>query len=130
MDELTDSAAQDPETRQHYDMVIKVRHPSTLWPYRSNPHPVLVFQDITHALDFMASCGVSDDESMSRVQLFTSHEGLVLDFEESMTRKVSTVSSRAPNDEMLCSCEVFVGWRCVVQPWCSLYLDWRPNTAT
>eukprot|EP00037_Helgoeca_nana_P025517 m.280657 g.280657 ORF g.280657 m.280657 type:complete len:480 (-) comp26975_c1_seq1:111-1550(-) len=61
------SFVKDPATREHYDAVIK---------------------DITHALDFMASCGVSDDESMSRVQLFTSHEGLVLDFEEAMTRKV------------------------------------------
>lgn len=48
----------------------------------------LVVKEITHALEFMASCGMAEDDQMSRVQLYTSHEGLVLDFEEAMTRKV------------------------------------------
>eukprot|EP00043_Microstomoeca_roanoka_P001988 m.35757 g.35757 ORF g.35757 m.35757 type:complete len:494 (+) comp11181_c0_seq1:107-1588(+) len=42
-------------------------------------------QRICHALDFMKACGVHDDPNMHQAQLFSSHEGLLLPFEEAMT---------------------------------------------
>jgi len=44
--------------------------------------------EITEALEFMGACGVTEDHAIASTEVFTSHEGLVLDFEESMTRKV------------------------------------------
>lgn len=43
---------------------------------------------IGHALEFMRACGMQPDPELSRVELFSSHEGLVLGFEEAVTRKV------------------------------------------
>eukprot|EP00040_Diaphanoeca_grandis_P030170 m.177897 g.177897 ORF g.177897 m.177897 type:complete len:487 (-) comp31915_c0_seq1:306-1766(-) len=45
-------------------------------------------EEISEALDFMNACGVTQDHAIASTEIFTSHEGLVLDFEESMTRKV------------------------------------------
>eukprot|EP00040_Diaphanoeca_grandis_P037995 m.253302 g.253302 ORF g.253302 m.253302 type:complete len:482 (-) comp33907_c4_seq1:32-1477(-) len=47
-----------------------------------------ISKEIHQAMEFMNACGVRNDPHLSRVQLFTSHEGLVLDFEEAMTRKI------------------------------------------
>eukprot|EP00045_Choanoeca_perplexa_P017412 m.253165 g.253165 ORF g.253165 m.253165 type:complete len:469 (+) comp17531_c0_seq8:102-1508(+) len=44
--------------------------------------------EIKRALEFMEACGAMDDPSMSQASLYSSHEGLVLDFEEAVTRKV------------------------------------------
>jgi 3-deoxy-7-phosphoheptulonate synthase len=44
--------------------------------------------DIATALQFMNACGATP-EAMTSTEIFTSHEGLVLDFEEAMTRKAS-----------------------------------------
>lgn len=43
---------------------------------------------ILDALDFIKVCGAGDDPAFSTVDFFTSHEGLHLPFEESMTTKV------------------------------------------
>lgn len=43
---------------------------------------------ILEALDFIKVCGAGDDPAFSTVDFFTSHEGLHLPFEESMTYKV------------------------------------------
>ena len=47
---------------------------------------------ISEALDFMAACGVSDATSpqIATAKLYTSHEALLLGFEEAMTRTDST----------------------------------------
>ncbi|EGD74339.1 3-deoxy-7-phosphoheptulonate synthase [Salpingoeca rosetta] len=45
---------------------------------------------ICHALDFMQACGFRDDPSMRQAQLFSSHEGLLLPFEEAMTTTVAS----------------------------------------
>ena len=42
---------------------------------------------ISHALDFMRACGVRDDPNMHQAQLFSSHEGLLLPFEEALTER-------------------------------------------
>jgi 3-deoxy-7-phosphoheptulonate synthase len=46
---------------------------------------------IERALDFMRACGVdlSADSSMHEVDLYTSHEALILEYEEAMTREDS-----------------------------------------
>ena len=46
-------------------------------------------EEISNALEFMKACGARDDPSMKGVQFFTSHEGLVLDFEEAVTQEVA-----------------------------------------
>ncbi len=43
---------------------------------------------ILEALDFIKVCGAGDDPAFSTVDFFTSHEGLHLPYEESMTSKV------------------------------------------
>ncbi|QDL90699.1 3-deoxy-7-phosphoheptulonate synthase class II [Paroceanicella profunda] len=47
---------------------------------------------ISHALDFMAAAGVTSETaaSMSRVDFYTSHEALLLEYEEALTRVDST----------------------------------------
>jgi 3-deoxy-7-phosphoheptulonate synthase len=47
--------------------------------------------EIERALDFMRACGVdlSQAQRLHRVDLWTSHEGLVLDYEEALTRRDS-----------------------------------------
>ncbi|MEK0081860.1 class II 3-deoxy-7-phosphoheptulonate synthase [Benzoatithermus flavus] len=47
---------------------------------------------ITEALDFMRACGVTDltTPEITRTQLYTSHEALLLGFEQAMTRVDST----------------------------------------
>ena len=47
---------------------------------------------ITETLDFMESVGVNSDTfpAMHQVEVFTSHEALLLGFEEAMTRVDST----------------------------------------
>lgn len=39
-------------------------------------------------LNFMKTIGADGDETLRRADIYTSHEGLILDFEESMTRRV------------------------------------------
>lgn len=39
-------------------------------------------------LSFMRTIGADHDETLKRADIYSSHEGLILDFEESMTRKV------------------------------------------
>ena len=48
---------------------------------------------ITEALDFMAACGLSEVTSpaMATTKLYTSHEALLLGYEEAMTRVDSTI---------------------------------------
>ncbi len=50
-----------------------------------------IAEEIDRALRFMSACGVdlSDDSPIHQVDLFTSHEALVLEFEEALTRKDS-----------------------------------------
>ncbi len=47
---------------------------------------------ITHAMDFMKACGVTPDSvpQLSQVEFYTSHEALLLGYEEAMTRIDST----------------------------------------
>jgi len=47
---------------------------------------------ITEALEFMAACGITPDSApqMKQVDVYTSHEALLLGFEEAMTRVDST----------------------------------------
>mmetsp|Transcript_265 Transcript_265/g.659 ORF Transcript_265/g.659 Transcript_265/m.659 type:complete len:460 (+) Transcript_265:812-2191(+) len=47
-----------------------------------------IAKDISHAFEFMASCSKTPARSEGSSKIFTSHEGLVLDFEEAMTREV------------------------------------------
>lgn len=47
-----------------------------------------VIQRIRDAISFVSSIGASDDETLRTVPFFTSHEGLILAYEEAMTRKV------------------------------------------
>lgn len=44
-------------------------------------------EDIAEALHFMETCGIShDDPTMTSTEVFTSHEGLLLPYEEALTR--------------------------------------------
>lgn len=52
-------------------------------------HYETMAHEISNALDFMAACGAREDPSMSQVELFTSHEGLVLDFEQAVTHEIN-----------------------------------------
>ena len=47
---------------------------------------------ITEAMDFMAACGINSQSvpSLSKVDFFTSHEALLLGYEQAMTREDST----------------------------------------
>lgn len=47
---------------------------------------------ISETLDFMAACGINSDNtpSLSQTEFFTSHEGLLLGYEQAMTRVDST----------------------------------------
>jgi 3-deoxy-7-phosphoheptulonate synthase len=47
--------------------------------------------DIERALQFMAACGIdlANERRLHEVDVFTSHEGLLLDYEEGLTRKDS-----------------------------------------
>jgi 3-deoxy-7-phosphoheptulonate synthase len=51
-----------------------------------------VATEIERALRFMAACGidVASEPKLHQVNVWTSHEGLVLDYEESLTRRDST----------------------------------------
>lgn len=42
---------------------------------------------ILDAINFMETFGGTDKESLGRIDFFTSHEGLILDYEEALTRK-------------------------------------------
>lgn len=44
--------------------------------------------ELLEAVDFMEICGMSFDEHSREVDFYSSHEGLVLDYEECLTRKV------------------------------------------
>ena len=48
--------------------------------------------EIERALRFMAACGIdlSAESQLHQVDVWTSHEGLVLDYEEALTRRDST----------------------------------------
>ncbi len=52
--------------------------------------------DIDHALRFMAACGVdlSQESSLQQVDLWTSHEGLILEYEAALTRTDSLTGGR------------------------------------
>jgi 3-deoxy-7-phosphoheptulonate synthase len=45
---------------------------------------------ITEALDFMAACGLSESPQLREVEYFTSHEALLLPYEQALTRTDST----------------------------------------
>lgn len=51
------------------------------------------YQDITNKInesfDFMTACKMPEPEEASQVDFYTSHEGLVLEYESAMTRKVT-----------------------------------------
>lgn len=51
-----------------------------------------IAKDITKALDFMRACGIDleREHQLHEVDFYTSHEGLLLDYEEALTRKDST----------------------------------------
>ena len=42
---------------------------------------------IIDSLDFMESCGSTDPSTVSTVDFFTSHEGLILEYESAVTTK-------------------------------------------
>ena len=44
-----------------------------------------IAREIDRALGFMAACGV-DDDALRRVDLYSSHEALILDYEQALTR--------------------------------------------
>ncbi|MBF0471001.1 MAG: 3-deoxy-7-phosphoheptulonate synthase class II [Gammaproteobacteria bacterium] len=46
-----------------------------------------VVRDLSHSLRFLKQLGVGDAPDLSRVQFYTSHEGLHLHYEEALTRK-------------------------------------------
>lgn len=52
----------------------------------------LIANDITKALNFMRACGIDleREHQLHEVDFYTSHEGLILDYEEALTRKDST----------------------------------------
>lgn len=45
---------------------------------------------ILDSLDFMQTCGVVDSQALGSVDFFTSHEGLLLDYESACTRSVGS----------------------------------------
>ncbi|KAK7745549.1 Aromatic/aminoadipate aminotransferase 1 [Cytospora paraplurivora] len=47
---------------------------------------------LTNMMSFMNTIGASDDRHLDTVDLFTSHEGLVLEYEEPLTRAFSSAS--------------------------------------
>lgn len=51
-----------------------------------------IANDITKALAFMKACGIDaeSEHQLHEVDFYTSHEGLLLDYEEALTRKDST----------------------------------------
>ncbi len=51
-----------------------------------------IANDITKALEFMRACGIDleREHQLHEVDFYTSHEGLILDYEEALTRKDST----------------------------------------
>ena len=51
-----------------------------------------IANDITKALNFMRACGIDleKEHQLHEVDFYTSHEGLLLDYEEALTRKDST----------------------------------------
>ncbi|MER5935023.1 class II 3-deoxy-7-phosphoheptulonate synthase [Streptomyces sp. NPDC002054] len=49
---------------------------------------------IDQALSFMRACGSSDEQAMRAVEFFVSHEGLLLEYEQSLTR-VDDVTGRS-----------------------------------
>ncbi|MFN8015282.1 MAG: 3-deoxy-7-phosphoheptulonate synthase class II [Acidimicrobiia bacterium] len=51
-----------------------------------------IANNITKALDFMRACGIDpeNEHQLHEVDFFTSHEALLLDYEEALTRKDST----------------------------------------
>lgn len=51
-----------------------------------------IAKDITKALDFMRACGIdpATNHRLHEVDFYTSHEALILDYEEALTRKDST----------------------------------------
>lgn len=73
------------QKRETYEQMTKVQH--CFCDFKSLV-TLDVLQEIVAALDFMKACGAHDDPSMRRVELFSSHEGLVLDFEQAMTKRV------------------------------------------
>lgn len=56
----------------------------------------LLATEIEHALAFLRACGIDAVEAqrLHRVDLWTSHEGLVLDYEEALTRRDSLTGDR------------------------------------
>jgi 3-deoxy-7-phosphoheptulonate synthase len=48
-----------------------------------------VLDSLRHCLDFLSACGVSSDDELRGVDMFTSHEGLLLDYESALTRQGS-----------------------------------------
>lgn len=51
-----------------------------------------IASEITRALDFMSACGIDleKEHQLHQVDFYTSHEGLILEYEEALTRKDST----------------------------------------
>ena len=48
-----------------------------------------MLEQILDSLHFVHTCGIEENNSLSSVDLFTSHEGLGLAYEEAMTRKIN-----------------------------------------
>lgn len=51
-----------------------------------------IVERLLDCLGFMKTIGADTDETLKKADIYTSHEGLMLDFEESMTRRVVTKS--------------------------------------
>ena len=49
-----------------------------------------VLDDIERSIKFMSNCGVINNDKLNAPEIFTSHEALLLDYEESMIREDST----------------------------------------
>ena len=94
-------ALQDLHNPQHWDLGY-VRSDKNREAYET------IRESILDALDFVESTGVSGQGAFRTVELFASHEGLLLPYEEAHT---------IPNK------------RALVQPRCPYALDWRPNPA-
>ncbi|EYE99762.1 3-deoxy-7-phosphoheptulonate synthase class II [Aspergillus ruber CBS 135680] len=53
---------------------------------------------VKDALRFMHTVGIDTDRGVETVEVFTSHEGLLLEYEQSLTRLQRNPSSSSPND--------------------------------
>lgn len=78
---LVDGGFADLHHPQHWDLGF-VRSPSHRAEYED------MVERIRDAIDFLESTGVRGTSALRTVELFSSHEGLLLDYEEALTEKV------------------------------------------